>query len=513
MSPIKCFFPARSKTPANSTNSNNPTSNLVHTNARIGPQIQSLDNKPVVISMSCVPVNFDPSNVTVPGFVDQKSMTIGYFPYDSRIAPLPVFPTQICVFPQNPPPLASLNMNPPYTSPTTNQIVSSQLTINQSEQLINQTQNSTFEDVNIFFNAINKIEFTSTKIKGRMKSGYISMHKIRILFKNGSTENGWIIKRSGFGGRAEKLESHIGLGSGTFKFVQTVIIYTETKKTTICLAYATQEHENGMPNDLAKEIRLMQECKKTDVLKEVLICPFYLTKNGKKHRDKEKMTGLVTKTIGLMPISRSANTLADKGSPLQKQAFIKGIFKTLIELTNHNLIHQDFKSDNVDWIGRSFDNGSMIKLPENESDLTDYGSPGYHSLEQSKYPDKPVNAARKQQQDSFAVSATIYHILTGQLLYNKIISGHFFSIDNKIKYQLLKTETTLSDFEYNFKNIQLKIQALSGTFDSAETDNAFKNLMFDMTGTNLDTNSNFKNGYNCFGEDLKKKLVLFINRH
>jgi len=199
-----------------------------------------------------------------------------------------------------------------------------------------------------------------------------------------------------------------------------------------------------------------------------------------------------------MPISNNATCLFIEGTTEQKRTFVIGILNTLATFQKHNVIHQDIKPQNLNDYGRSIDNGTLLFDPS-DLECDDYGTPGYHCLfQQFSSESQPFSKKLKESQDSFAVAATIFEVLTGQKLDSNIVNGNFFQHPDGQKFYKL-TPISNDQFLQKIDTIRYKINTAPFPFDDL-FNQTLKTLLLNMTGTNDKLPHN--NGNNLHGDDV-----------
>ena len=280
-----------------------------------------------------------------------------------------------------------------------------------------------------------------------------------------------------------------GLGFGTFKFAQKAVMVLPNSDP-IKFALTTQEYTNQIPDGIQLELDIEQRLRQLPHLHSAVVLPKYVKTKGKlhgNHSDKllpcgQKLNETGNKILGIMPICNDASQLFKYGTVNQKKIFIDGLLNTLQTLARSNVIHNDIKPQNMDWKGRSIDNGSMQFNP-NDDDCDDYGTPSYHCLyQQSPFRSRSFTKELKQRQDSFAAAATIYEVLTDQRLDSKYAAGHFYQRPNGTEYYKLNV-LPLYQFRQKIDDIRTKINAAQFPFDNSYNQE-LKIKLLNMTGTN-----------------------------
>jgi serine/threonine protein kinase len=347
-----------------------------------------------------------------------------------------------------------------------------------------------------------KIRFNrSEKIKGNG----ITKHPFTITYADDKTSTGVLIKRSGFGGHHNRKKADSFFGDGSYKMVTEVILQIGNNAPMKC-AMSTEE-PNGDPWQGDTHLKIQREILKESysTINGSLIVPITTTKQGTGHFFGQK-SQFTEKNLGFMPIVEPPKKNTKHNYP-QLINYIKGLLNSLLVLIENGWVHQDIKLDNTGVNGELLD---LDNLGSMNQTYTHYGTNGHHPLPQMLSKDDHPDFITKQKQDAYATAITLLWVILGRNP-KKIFESNFQIVEN---YNLGFTFKFHPDFDANayISNLYSTINGISLTQGSnTGVDEAFRQLLWDMTGTGITKYNPYSTGNNCYGKELQHKIEIFLN--
>jgi hypothetical protein len=300
-----------------------------------------------------------------------------------------------------------------------------------------------------------------------------TLHPITIQMDDDKNISARIVKKTGHGGRYNRVNVHgepIGdngaLGAGLTKFVQEACLVFKSKDGEVVAKKIALTAEDKKPSNNMKA--LMQQYSE---LKNVCVAVNYLpTVQTKSHGFINqckptmgcKSFKMISKRLGMATIAQDAHQFFSAPQSIEdKYEFTVGVLRLILTLTNLNIAHGDIKPKNLDQMGRSIDNDTMLT---SKGPFDHAYTPKYVGFYES------TSFENIQRQDAFAAAASIYEIFAGKTL----VKDNELDFMKKIEVKEEKEE----------KEVKAFIIRIHNRINSLEIDENLKQLLLDMTVTN-----------------------------